>query len=53
MVYPYMYIIKMSRNVWQGLFLIKLRYKVRLIQGLAEIKLVCMETIKIYRVVYN
>lgn len=34
----------------QGLFLIKLRHKVRLSQGLTEIKFVCIETIKISRV---
>ena len=45
-----MHIIKMSHQVWQGLFLIKLRHKVRLSQGLTEIKFVCIETIKISRV---
>lgn len=40
----------MSHHVWQGLFLIKLRHKVRLSQGLTEIKFVCIETIKISRV---
>lgn len=50
MVYSYMYITKMSHHVWQGLFLIKSRHKVRLSQGLTEIKFVCIEIIKISRV---
>lgn len=50
MVYSYVHIIKMSHHLWQGLFLIKLRHKVRLSQGLTEIKFVCIETIKISRV---
>lgn len=49
MVYSYVHIKKMSHHVWQGLFLIKLRHKVRLSQGLTEIKFVCIETIKISR----